>query len=171
MDIVGPLLIFCSRLLDVPLGTFRILLLVRGNKFQASIMAFFESAIYLIALGYILKSGINEPAQIIAYAAGYAAGNFLGVTLEEKFLNSFVLIEIIIADTEEASQLITKLRSEGFGTTVLYGSGKEGRRIILKVLCRRDEIQHLYSITGNSGVVFVSDVKGVWGGHFRQKRK
>lgn len=95
MDIVGPLLIFCSRLLDVPLGTFRILLLVRGKKVQASITAFFESAIYLIALGYILKSGISEPEQIIAYAGGYAAGNFLGVTLEEKFLSSFVLIEII----------------------------------------------------------------------------
>ena len=90
MDLVGALFIFGARLLDVPLGTFRILLLVRGKKLQAASTAFFESAIYLMALGYVLQQGVRGWLQIVAYAGGYAMGNFLGATLE-KILSGFVL--------------------------------------------------------------------------------
>ncbi|MGC9371933.1 MAG: DUF2179 domain-containing protein [Thermovirgaceae bacterium] len=171
MDLVGLFLIFCSRLLDVSLGTFRILLLVRGRKAHAAFTAFFESGIYLVALGYVLKNGITSPLQIVAYAGGFAVGNYLGVLLESKLLSSFVLVEVITPQTEAAMNLVNILREEGFGTTVIHGEGKAGDRLILKILCQRSEIPHISGMIGNTGFVFVSDVRGVWGGHFRQKRK
>jgi uncharacterized protein YebE (UPF0316 family) len=67
--------------------------------------------------------------------------------------------------------LVNTLREEGFGTTVIHGEGKAGDRLILKILCQRSEIPHISQMIGNTGFVFVSDVRGVWGGHFRQKRK
>jgi uncharacterized protein YebE (UPF0316 family) len=171
MDLVGLLLIFCSRLLDVSLGTFRILLLVRGRKAHAAVTAFFESGIYLVALGYVLKNGITSPLQIVAYAGGFAVGNYLGVLLESKLLSSFVLVEVIAPETEAAMDLVNTLREEGFGTTVIHGEGKAGNRLILKILCQRSEIPNIAEKVGNIGFVFVSDVRSVWGGHFRQKRK
>jgi uncharacterized protein YebE (UPF0316 family) len=171
MDLVGLLLIFCSRLLDVSLGTFRILLLVRGRKGHAAVTAFFESGIYLVALGYVLKNGITSPLQIVAYAGGFAVGNYLGVLLESKLLSSFVLVEVIAPETEAAMDLVNTLREEGFGTTVIHGEGKAGNRLILKILCQRSEIPNIAEKVGNIGFVFVSDVRSVWGGHFRQKRK
>jgi uncharacterized protein YebE (UPF0316 family) len=171
MDTAGLLLIFFARLLDVSLGTFRILLLVRGKKTHAAVTAFFESGIYLVALGYVLQGGITSPLQIVAYAGGFAAGNYLGVFLESKLLSSFVLVEVITPETEPVLALVETLREEGFGTTVIHGEGKTGNRLILKILCQRSEIPNIADEVGNVGFVFVSDVRSVWGGHFRQKRK
>jgi len=171
MTIIGALLIFFARLLDVSLGTFRILLLVRGRKTHAAITAFFESGIYLVALGYVLQNGVSSWHQIVAYAGGYAAGNFLGATLEEYMLSAFVLVEAVTPKTDEAAELVSTLRTEGFGTTVIEGSGKTGERLVLKILCNRREVSNVSSLIGNTGFVFVSDVKSVWGGQFRQKRK
>jgi len=171
MDIFGAVLILCARLLDVSLGTFRILLLVRGKKAQASFAAFFESAIYLVALGFILKNGIESPLQIIAYAGGYALGNYLGASLEERILSAFVLVEVVAPLTDEMLETVEALRDEGYGTTVVQGSGKTGDRLILKIICQRCDIGIVANMIGSKGFVFISDVKAVWGGYFRQKRK
>jgi len=171
MDITGALLIFCARLLDVSLGTFRILLLVRGKKLQAAIAAFFESGVYLVALGFVLQNGVQGPMQIAAYAGGFALGNYLGASLEERMLRAFILVEVIAPLTEEMLGTIEALREEGYGTTVVNGSGKTGERLILKIICQRSDIGHISRMIGSQGFVFTSDVKSVWGGYFRQKRK
>lgn len=171
MDLLGALLILGARLVDVSLGTFRILLLVRGKKLQASLTAFFESAIYLVALGFILQNGVQSPLQIIAYAGGYAIGNYLGASLEERILSAFVLVEVVAPLTEEVLGTVEALRDEGYGTTVVQGSGKTGDRLILKIICQRCDIGLVANMIGTKGFVFISDVKTVWGGHFRQNRK
>lgn len=171
MDPFGALLIFGARLLDVSLGTFRILLLVRGRKLQASITAFFESAVYIVALGFVLQQGINGPLQLLAYAGGFAVGSYLGASLEERILSSFVLVEVIAPVTDEIYEIIGTLRDEGYGTTVVSGTGKTGERIILKIICQRNDTEHVAKIIGNRGFLFTSNVMGVWGGYFRQKRK
>ncbi|GAB6280515.1 MAG: hypothetical protein STSR0007_05910 [Thermovirga sp.] len=171
MDLLGAVLILCARLLDVSLGTFRILLLVRGKKVQASLAAFFESAIYLVALGFVLRHGVQSPLQIIAYAGGYALGNYLGASLEERILSAFVLVEVVAPLTDEMLETVESLRDEGYGTTVVRGSGKTGDRLILKIICQRCDIGIVANMIGSKGFVFISDVKAVWGGHFRQKRK
>ncbi len=98
-------------------------------------------------------------------------GSYLGATLEERILSSFVLVEVVGPVTEEMLETVETLRQEGFGTTVVTGSGKTGERIILKIICQRQDIGHVAKIVGNRGFVFTSEVKSVWGGHFRQKRK
>ena len=104
-------------------------------------------------------------------SGGYALGNFLGATLEEKILSSFVLVEVVGPVTDEMLETVENLREEGYGTTVVTGSGKTGERIILKIICQRNDIGHVAQMIGNRGFVFTSEVKAVWGGYFRQKRK
>jgi len=85
MDFFGAALILCARLMDVSLGTFRILLLVRRGKTQASITAFFESAIYLVALGFILQNGVQSPLQIIPTPPVTQLGTILEPHLRNVF--------------------------------------------------------------------------------------
>jgi uncharacterized protein YebE (UPF0316 family) len=172
IDIVGLLMIFGARILDVSCGTFRILLLVRGRRFIAACIGFFEVMLYMVILGYVIGGGKPlEIPQLIAYCGGYAMGNFLGAFLEERLLNAFVLLEVISERNEKTFDMIRTLREEGFGTTVLTGEGRTGVRYVIKVICGRKDIQTATRIIGDKGFVFVSDVKGVWGGHFRMKRK
>ena len=167
MDPLGLVLIFFARILDVSCGTLRILFLVRGHRIQASFMGFCEVTLYMIVLGYILGGGgtLALP-QLLAYAGGYAAGNWVGAILEEKLMNSLVMLEIIAERGYSTHHIVDSLREEGFGATVLNGKGRNGIRQIIKVVCRRKDIPRISSLIGDTSCVFLSDVKGCWGGQF-----
>jgi len=57
--LVLPLLIFTARVLDVTLGTIRIVFVSRGKKFLAPLFGFFEVLIWLLAIGQIMKNLTN----------------------------------------------------------------------------------------------------------------
>jgi len=172
MDPLGLVLIFLARILDVSCGTLRILFLVRGRSFQASLMGFCEVTLYMLVLGYILGGGgtLTLP-QLLAYAGGYAAGNWVGVLLEEKLMNSFVMLEIIAERSYLTQDIVQTLRDEGFGATLINGKGKNGIRHIIKVVCRRKDIPRISSLIGDRSCVFLSDVKGCWGGQFPLQKR
>ena len=48
--IILPLLVFSARILDVSMGTLRIIFVAKGLKHFAAILGFFESLIWLIAV-------------------------------------------------------------------------------------------------------------------------
>ena len=171
MDPLGLIGIFAARILDVSCGTIRILLLVKGRRLQAAFMGFCEVSVYMLVLGYILGGGgtLTLP-QLLAYAAGYASGNYVGAMLEEKLMNSFVMLDIISEWKDETFRLIDTLRQEGFGATVLDGMGKNGMRLVIKVVCRRNDIPRLSAVIGKDKCVFVSDVRSCWGGRFPLRR-
>src|SRR5688572_1791784 len=79
---VLPLLIFLARVLDVSLGTVRIVFLARGLK-VAALIGFVEVLIWLTAIGQIMQN-LQNPACFMAYAAGFASGNLAGLWLEAK---------------------------------------------------------------------------------------
>ncbi len=172
LDLLGMGLIFCARVLDVSIGTFRLLLLVRGKRFFAALLGFMEVMVYMLVLGSILGGGktLDFP-HLLAYCAGYATGNYLGSLLEETLMHGFVLLELITEGDEEGFAMVENLRTAGFGATVVNGEGKCGGRCIVKIVCNRKDVDAASRIIGDRGFVVLSDVRGVWGGHFRGVRK
>ena len=61
--LILPLLIFTARVLDVTLGTIRIVFVSRGKKFLAPVFGFFEVLIWLLAIGQIMKNLTNVDGQ------------------------------------------------------------------------------------------------------------
>ena len=172
MDFLGLFLIFCARILDVSIGTLRILFLVRGRRAIAATLGFAEVMIYLTALGYVLGGGREMSLlQMIVYCAGFSTGNFLGSFLEERLMNAYVVLEIIMDKTPETKAMIEKIRSDGYGATVVYGKGRDGIRSIIKVICRRSDIPVVTAHTENRGFICITDVKGCYGGYFPMQRK
>ena len=77
------LIIFVLRVLDVGMATVRIVLLSRGRKgWAASLLGFFESLVWVLAIARVL-SGLDDPARVLAFAAGFAAGTYGGALVEE----------------------------------------------------------------------------------------
>ena len=172
MDLVGLFLIFCARIVDVSCGTVRILFLVRGRRALAALIGFFEVMVYLSVLGRIIGGGREMTfLQIVVYCAGFSAGNFVGSVLEEKLLNSYVFLELIMERTAETIEMIDNIRADGFGATVLYGKGRDGIRVVVKVICRRKDIPVIVAHTQKKGFICISDVKGCSGGQFRSQYK
>ncbi|HRX27101.1 MAG TPA: DUF5698 domain-containing protein, partial [Aminivibrio sp.] len=121
MDPVGLILIFCARIVDVSCGTVRILFLVRGKRALAAAIGFVEVMVYLTALGHILGGGREmNLLQMVVYCAGFSSGNFIGSLLEERLLNAYVLLELIMDRNPETQEMIDNIRQDGYGATVLY---------------------------------------------------
>ena len=89
-----PFLIFAARVLDVSLGTVRVIFVSRGLKYLAPLVGFFEILIWLLAIGQIMKN-LSNPACYIAYAAGFAMGNFVGICVAERLSLGVVLIRVV----------------------------------------------------------------------------
>ena len=131
-----PILIFLSRICDVTIGTIRIIYVSRGMKFIAPILGFFEVLIWLLAITQIMKN-LTSPIHYIAYAAGFAAGNYVGIIVEEKLSVGTVLIRVITR--KDTKQLLTCMQTAGYRTTKHEATGEGGEvNIVFTILKRKD---------------------------------
>ena len=170
-DLIGLLLIFCARVLDVSCGTMRILFLVRGKRAVAACIGFFEVMIYMLVLGKILGGGkVLTTTELIFYCAGFASGNYVGSFLESKFMNTHALAEVILDDSPEGEEIVKKLREKGLGATVLRGEGRSGDKLLVEVFCRRNDLALIKDLVGDSGFVTLSDVRVAYGGWFSKNK-
>lgn len=141
--IVIPILIFIARVIDVSFGTIRIILISRGRKFIAPIFAFFEIIIWLFAISQIMQH-LTNITYYLAYAFGYATGNFIGVWVEEKMAIGMVIVRIITK--KDASELVERLRSTGYGVTSFDGQGSTGQVKLIYMTIERKDVDNIIEI-------------------------
>jgi len=170
-DIIGFFLIFCARVVDVSMGTTRILFIVRGKRGIAACIGFFEVMLYMCILNWILGGGKELSfVELLFYCGGYAAGNYVGPYLESKFVNTNVLTEVILDDSPAGAEIVKKLRDRGFGATVIRGEGMSGGKLLVEVFCRRNDLSQIYKIVDNNGFITMSDVRAIYGGWFSKNK-
>jgi len=132
-----PALIFIARILDQSIGTLRLIFISKGMKRIAPFLGFFEVIIWLLAVGQIMQH-LDNWLCYVAYGAGFAMGNFIGITLEEKLSIGTSIIRVILSS--ESPELIGALKLHNFGLTILDAEGAKGRVKILFSIIRRKEI-------------------------------
>jgi len=81
--VILPGLIFLARICDQTIGTIRIVFLSRGDKVIAPILGFFEVLIWVLAIRQIMHN-MSNIVGYIAYAGGFATGNFIGILIEQR---------------------------------------------------------------------------------------
>jgi uncharacterized protein YebE (UPF0316 family) len=136
--LILPLFIFFARIIDVSLGTIRIVFVSRGKKFLAPAFGFFEVLIWLLAIGQIMKN-LNNVACYLAYAGGFATGNFVGLYIEEKLAMGNLVLRAIIS--REATELIEFLRARGYGVTSVDAHGVSGKVNLVFMVIKRSELR------------------------------
>ncbi len=171
MFIVLPLLIFLFRIVDQSIGTIRLIFAAKGLKKLAPLFAFFESFIWLIAIGQIMKH-LDNIYCYLAFAGGYAAGNYFGILLEEKLSIGTVVIRVI--PKMDTTELIRHLRAENYGVTVVPVDGMLGPTKMLFTTIRRKEAPRVIDIIKHhnpTAFYTIDEVKVVSGGYFDRKNK
>src|SRR4051794_5677161 len=109
-----PLLIFLAEVCVVTLGTVRIISVSRGRKLLAPLLGFFEVAIWLFAIGQVMKN-LGDLGCNLAFAGGFTLGNFLGILLEGRLALGTLLVRIITP--RDTARLAEGLRAAGYGVT------------------------------------------------------
>lgn len=156
-----PLLILLARMCDVSLATLRIILSARGMKQIAPFIGFFEALIWLIAISQVMRH-LDHWYNYAAYAGGFAAGTWMGIWLEGRLALGLLSVQIIT--TEDASDLIQRLRSDRFGVTDFAARGISGNvRLIYSVLQRKDleRMQEIVRATHPKAFISVTDIRAV----------
>lgn len=166
-----PLLIFLSRILDQSIGTMRLIFVSKGFRYIGPILGFFEVIIWLLAITQVLQH-LNNPLSYIAYGAGFAMGNYIGIRLEEKLSIGTVLLRIV--PKRDTTPLIMHLREEGFGVTAANAEGASGPVKIVFTIMKRKRVAEAIRIVNQynpNAFYTIEEVKAVKEGYFGIHRK
>lgn len=142
-EIYLPLIIFISRILDVSMGTMRIIFINRGMKVAAASLGFFEVLIWISVVAEIIGN-MTHWVNYFAYAGGFAAGNYLGISLEQKLKVGTQVFRIITR--KKADSLMQTLSNLGFRATLLESKGKHGAEQVIFTVAKRREAKQLVRI-------------------------
>lgn len=134
--VIIPLLIVMARILDVSLGTIRIIMLGKGYRLVAALLGFVEVLIWIMVIGQILQN-LDNMLYYIAYAAGFASGTYIGMVIENRLSIGKVVVRVITK--LDAHGLLDYLLEKEYNMTVVDAEGRFGRvKIIFMVMERRD---------------------------------
>ena len=166
---IMPLLIFLARICDVSIGTMRIIFVSKGKKYIAPILGFFEVLIWIIAISKIMQN-LDNYVNYIAYAAGFATGNFVGMLIEERLAMGIQLVRVFT--NHEGQKLVLSLNSNGFGATRIDAEGAKEKTNLIYTIVQRNELQKVLEIIHNfDPKIFytIEDIKTVNEGIFPPK--
>ena len=164
---LSALLIFTLRVSDMTLDTLRVLFVMRGKKRIAWILGFFQSAIFVLAIGRVLTQ-LDNPLNIIGYAAGFATGNVVGMYIEERIAIGHILINII--SPRLGTAIADHLRQNGYAVTEVSARGKDGMVSMINCSVLRkqvDVVRELVNQIDPEAFITAEDVRPIRRGFWR----
>lgn len=167
------LLILTARIVEVSIGTLRVILMSKGYRLISAILAFVEILIWVMVASRVIVNIAETPIKVVVYALGFALGVFFGSILEGKVALGNVLIQAILPEIK-GLELVNMLRDEGLAVTTIKAEGKESGKIVLMIYSRRKQRAEIVSmITGyeESAVIVSNDLASIHGGYISPTRK
>ncbi len=141
--ILGALLIFFLRILDMSMDTLRVLFVVRGKKLPVWILGAIQSTIFILAVSEVLKGDTN-PLIILGYATGFATGNVVGMWIEDQLAIGFKRVSI--TSRENGAEIAAALREKGYGVTELHAKGRDGDVEMVQTNVKRKHMKDVEQI-------------------------
>ncbi|MCU0396497.1 MAG: DUF5698 domain-containing protein [Cyclobacteriaceae bacterium] len=137
-----PVLIFLARIMDVSINTIRIIYVLGGRRLTATMLGFFESFIWLMAIRQIFEH-LDNWVCYIAYPGGFATGILVGMIIEERIAYGKVIVRIITR--KDVSLLIAFLEQNRFRYTRVDTIGSEGAENLVFTVLPRENLEMLLS--------------------------
>lgn len=139
-----PLIVYFCRIGDVSVGTIRIISVMRGHKMLSAVLGFLEVIIWIFAVSTVITHLQDNFIIAFAYAAGFATGNLVGMTIEERLAMGNVMLRVV--NTNRNVHLSAELRKRNFVVTEVEGIGFNGPTEISLILLRRKDSQEVVNL-------------------------
>lgn len=166
-----PIVIFFGRICDVTLGTLRIIFVSKGERYKAPIVGFFEVFIWVVIISQIF-SHANDLIAYVSYAAGYAAGNYVGILVENRIAFGYQLIRVYTR--KDARELLKVLNENNIGATFIVGEGALSKVHIVETVIDRKALSKTLGVISefDSDVFYlVEDIRSKKKGIFTSSKK
>lgn len=135
------ILIIVINVVYVSLNTIRLIFTMKGYRLYAMLLSMLEVFIYLIGLNIVLDN-IDKPLNLIAYCLGFGGGVFLGSKIEEWLALGYVTMQVVV--DSKSVDLPLLLREKGYGVTSWIADGKDGQRLVMYILAKRNHEKRFY---------------------------
>ena len=169
--VIMPLLIFLARICDQSIGTMRIIFVSKGKRNIAPLLGFFEVLIWITAISKIMQN-LDNYMNYIAYAAGFATGNLVGMIIEEKLAMGIQMIRVFA--NERGNELVQKLNSNGYGATSVEAHGARDKVHLVYTIVQRNELGKVIDLinTFNPKAFYtIEDIKAANEGIFTPQKQ
>jgi uncharacterized protein YebE (UPF0316 family) len=164
---LGAGLIFFLRVCDMSLDTLRVLVVMRGKKTIAWVLGFMQSAIFVVAISNVLRN-LDNPLNMIGYAAGFATGNVVGMMIEERIAIGHTHMRIVSPTL--GSAIAESLREAGYAITEIPARGKDGMVTVLNCSVLRKNVSKVHDMVNQidaQAFITAEDVRPVRRGFWR----
>lgn len=165
-----PVLIFLARICDVSIGTMRIIFVSKGKKNIAPVLGFFEVLIWITAISKIMQN-LDNYVNYIAYAGGFATGNFIGMIIEERLAMGILMVRVFAH--ERGQELVTTLNGNGYGATAVEAHGAREKLHLIYTIVHRNELESVLQVINNfnpKAFYTIEDVRSVNEGIFNPRK-
>lgn len=172
MEIVlGATLIFLARVVNVAMATVRMLLSMRGQKGLAVVIGFFESMIFVLAIGQVLQN-IGNIWNLLGYCGGFAVGTLVGMEIEERLALGYVTVRIM--SRQNGDEITQALRQGGYGVTESIGRGMVGKVCIIDTVIKRKDIPTVTDLINRAddrAFITIEDASRVHRGYIQPRQR
>lgn len=136
--------IFFLRICDVSLGTIKTISVVQGRIPLAFTLGFMEVLIWVSVIAGVISRLGEHPVLAVAYAAGYAAGNAMGILIERGVALGTSVVRFI---SQHQGHLVAQLlRDNGQAVTTFDGEGRDGHCLLIYAICTRKDALRVIEI-------------------------
>ncbi|GAB5491040.1 MAG: hypothetical protein Phog2KO_12550 [Phototrophicaceae bacterium] len=139
-----PIIIFVLRVANNAVGTVRVIVMHEGRRSLGFALASLESLLFAYTAGMVITD-LNNIPNLTAYVLGFAVGGYVGMFIEQRFLNIFNIVDIV-ADDATAHEIALALREDNHGVTEMHGEGARGHVTQLRVVAHHRDVKAVLSI-------------------------
>lgn len=150
--------IMVARCADVSLGTLRTVTIIQGRRAVAWGLGFIEILIWIYAISRVMQN-LDQPLYAIAYAFGFGAGNYVGITIEKWFAFGEQVISIM---TKQGGNVAAALRTQGFDVASIGIEDANGPIQLLFIESHRKDIQNIAQLARQLDpecIYFINDIR------------
>ncbi|NLV17283.1 MAG: DUF2179 domain-containing protein [Syntrophomonadaceae bacterium] len=161
--------IFFARIIDVSLGTVRMILTIKGDRYRAALIGFIEIFVYVVALSKVIGA-FEDPLKLALYCLGFACGIIVGSWMEELLALGHRGLQVTI--NKEHQDLVDHLRDLGYAVTIWEAQGREGPKIVMNLVVRREmagKVEEFIREADPQAFIIFLEPKNFSGGFIKKK--
>ncbi len=165
-------LIFFARIIEVSMGTLRVIVINKGYRTLGVVLAFFEVMLWVFVASRVITGIAEKPLKGIIYSLGFASGVYLGSKIESALALGKVLIQVITAKDLGATMALV-LRNQKLGVTTIDAHGKDADKMLLMLYTNRrgkDDIITQIQAIDPKALVVSHDITSISGGYINKLR-
>lgn len=165
-------LIFFARIIEVSMGTLRVIVINKGYRTLGVVLAFFEVMLWVFVASRVITGIAEKPLKGIIYSFGFASGVYLGSKIESALALGKVLIQVITSK-ELGTTIASVLREQKLGVTTLDAHGKDADKVLLMIYTNRKGKESVISqieAMDSKALIVSHDITTLQGGYINKVR-